>query len=114
MKAMFFLLVFACTGGAGWSASNSLKEVATKLCALEEVSYPDIMSYRRIKLNFALLRSPSSRFEASMTFRRHEIIDNSMRAVIEEGGMSFPFMCSYHWFFVFNHCPYFFTFLNCL
>ena len=54
-KATFCPLVFACTGGAGPSASKALKQLASKLSAQKADSYADIRLYLRTKISFALL-----------------------------------------------------------
>ena len=84
-KATFCPLIFACTGGAGPSASKALKQLASKLSARKEVSYADIISYLRTKISFALLRSFVLFIRGSWTLRRREIFDASMGAVVEEG-----------------------------
>ena len=83
-KATFCPLVFACTGGAGPSASKTLKQLASKLSARKEDSYADIRLYLRTKISFALLRSSILCIRWSRTLRRPEIVDAS-RAVVEEG-----------------------------
>ena len=79
-KATFCPLVFACTGGAGASASKVLKQLASTLSARKDDSYADI-SYLRTKISFALLRSSILCMRGSKTLRRSEIVDASMGAV---------------------------------
>ena len=43
-------LVFACTGGAGLSASKAVKQLASKLSARKEDSYADTISHLRTNI----------------------------------------------------------------
>ena len=81
-KATFCPLVFACTGGAGPSASNALKQLASKLSARKEDSHADLRT-----ISFALLRISILCICGSRTLRWREIVDASMGAVVEEGGL---------------------------
>ena len=53
----FNALVFACSGGAGPSASRVMKQLATKFSEKRGEPYGDTISYIRTKISFALLRS---------------------------------------------------------
>ena len=53
----FNALVFACSGGAGPSASRVMKQLATKISEKRGEPYADTISYIRTKISFALLRS---------------------------------------------------------
>ena len=83
-KATVCPLVFACTGGAGPSASKKLKQLASKLSAQKETRYADIVSYLKTKISFAPLRSSILCIRGPRTLKRREIVDASMGAVVEE------------------------------
>ena len=53
----FNVLVFACSGGAGPSASRVMKQLATKVSKKRGEPYADTISYIRTKISFAFLRS---------------------------------------------------------
>ena len=56
-NASFNPLIFACTGGAGPTATKVMKRLATKLCERRNESYADSITFIRTKVSFALLRS---------------------------------------------------------
>ena len=84
-KERFCPRVFACSGGAGPSASKALETLASKLSARKEDSYADIILYLRTKISFALLRSSILCNCWSRRLRRRENVEASMGAVFEKG-----------------------------
>ena len=82
-RATFCPLVFACTGGAGPSASKALKQLASKLSARKEDSYANIISYLRTKISFALLRSSIFCIRGSRKLRFRKIVDASLETVVK-------------------------------
>ena len=56
-KALFTPLVFSTTGGMGPRCEEALKKIAHKMAEKRGQRYASIISFMRIKLRFALLRS---------------------------------------------------------
>ena len=56
-NSSFNPIVFACTGGAGPSASRIMKKLAEKISIKKKESYPDTLSYIRTRVGFALIKS---------------------------------------------------------
>ena len=56
-NSSFNPIVFACTGGAGPSASRIMKKLAEKISIKKKESYPDTLSYIRTRDGFAPIES---------------------------------------------------------
>ena len=88
-KSTFNPLVFACTGGAGPSATKVITRLAAKINEKGTESYADAISYIRTKISFALLRSSVLCLRGCRATRRQQaIVESSISAIVHEGGLS--------------------------
>lgn len=78
-------LVFACTGGAGPSATKVMKQLASKISDKKGEPYADVISYIRTKISFALLRSCILCLRGCRALKSRDHVENSMSSVVEEG-----------------------------
>ena len=86
-KSSFNPLVFACTGGAGPSATKVITRLAAKINEKGSESYA--ISYIRTKISFALLRSFVLCLRGCRATRRQQaIVESSISARVHEGGLS--------------------------
>ena len=76
----FNALVFACSGGAGPSASRVMKQLETKI---SEEPYADTISYIRTKISFALLRSCVLCLRGCRGLKPRVLSENSISAGVE-------------------------------
>ena len=81
----FNALVFACSGGAGPSASRVMKQLATKISKKCGEPYADTISYIRTKISFALLRSCVLCLRGCRALKPCVLSATSISAVVEEG-----------------------------
>ena len=81
----FNALVFACSGGAGPSASRVMKQLATKISEKRGEPYADTISYIRTKISFALLRSCVLCLRGCRALKPRVLSETSISAVVEEG-----------------------------
>ena len=81
------LLVFACSGGAGPSASKVMSRRSLKLSEKRQDSYLDAIGYIRTQISFALLRRSVLCPRGSRSTRR-QTDESSISAMVEEGRMS--------------------------
>ena len=81
----FNALVFACSGGAGPSASRVMKQLATKISEKRGELYADTISYIRTKISFALLRSCVLCLRGCRALKPRVLSETSISAVVEEG-----------------------------
>ena len=87
-KSTFNPLVFACTGGAGPSATKVITRLAAKINEKGTESYADAISYIRTKISFALLRSSVLCLRGCRATRRQQaIVESSISAIVHEGGL---------------------------
>ena len=88
-KNTFNPLSFACTGGAGPSATKVITRLAAKINEKGTESYADAISYIRTKISFALLRSSVLCLRGCRATRRQQaIVESSISAIVHEGGLS--------------------------
>ena len=88
-KSTFNPLIFACTGGAGPSATKVITRLAAKINEKGSESYADAISYIRTKISFALLRSSVLCLRGCRATRRQQaIVESSISAIVHEGGLS--------------------------
>ena len=87
-NSTFNPLVFACTGGAGPSASKVMSRLALKISEKSIESYADVIGYIRTKVSFALLRSSVLCLRGCRSLKRKLPNDSSIGAVVEEGRLS--------------------------
>ena len=88
-KSTFIPLIFACTGGAGPSATKVITRLAAKINEKGSESYADAISYIRTKISFALLRSSVLCLRGCRATRRQQaIVESSISAIVHEGGLS--------------------------
>ena len=80
----FNALVFACSGGAGPSASRVMKQLATKISEKRGEPYADTISYIRTKISFALLRSCVLCLRGCRALKPRVLSETSISAVVEE------------------------------
>ena len=81
----FNALVFACSGGAGPSASRVMKQLATKISEKRGEPYADTISYIRSKISLALLRSCVLCLRGCRAFKPRVLSETSISAVVKEG-----------------------------
>ena len=81
----FNALVFACSGGAGPSASRVMKQLATKISEKRGEPYADTISYIRTKISIALLRSCVLCLMGCRALKPRALSETSISAVVEEG-----------------------------
>ena len=79
----FNKLVFACSGGAGPSASRVMKEHAIKISEKRGEPYADTISYIRTKISFALLRSCVLCLRGCRALKPRVLSETSISAVVE-------------------------------
>ena len=97
----FNALVFACSGGAGASASRIMKQLATKISEKRGEPYADIMSYIQTKISFALRRSCVLCLRGCRALKPRVLSETSISAVVEEGRLHWVysgltlFLCSF-------------------
>ena len=88
-NSSFHPLVFACTGGAGPSASKVMSRLEAKISKKSLESYAETMNYIRTKVSFALLRSSILCLRGCRALRRsHPIEESSIGAIVREGRLS--------------------------
>ena len=87
-KSTFNPLVFACTGGAGPSATKVISRLASKISEKSSDTYADAISYIRTKISFALLRSSVLCLRGCRSTKRKQIEEPSISAIVHEGGLS--------------------------
>ena len=88
-NSSFNPLIFACTGGAGPSASKVMERLALKISEKSVDSYADIIGYIRTKISFTLRRSSVLCLRGCRSLRRQlPVDDSSIGAVVEEGRLS--------------------------
>ena len=87
-KSTFNPLVFACTGGAGPSATKVITRLASKVNEKSTESYSEAISYIRTKISFALLRSCVLCLRGCRSTRCQPAMESSISAVVHEGGLS--------------------------
>ena len=88
-NSSFNPLVFACTGGAGPSASKVMSRLASKISEKSLGSYAETMNYIRTKVSFALLRSSILCLRGCRALRRsHPIEESWIGAIVQEGRLS--------------------------
>ena len=87
-NSTFNPLIFACTGGAGPSASKVMSRLALKISEKGYDSYSDAIGYIRTKISFALLRSSILCIRGCRALRRNIETDSSITAVVKEGRLS--------------------------
>ena len=99
----FNALVFACSGGAGTSASRVMKQLATKISEKRREPYADTISYIRTKISFALLRSCVLCLRGCRALKPRVLSETSISAVVEEGRLHwvFVFLTSFHCLFLY-------------
>ena len=84
-ESTFNPLIFACTGGAGPSATKVIIRLAAKINEKGSESYADAISYIRTKINFALLRSSVLYLRGCRATRRQQtIVESSNSAIVHE------------------------------
>ena len=82
-------LIFACTGGAGPSASKVMSRFALKLSEKGYDSYSDAISFIRTKISFALLRSSVLCLSGCRALKRQiDHVESSIAATVQEGRLS--------------------------
>ena len=82
-------LVFACTGGAGPSASKVMSRLALKISEKGYDSYSDAISFIRTKISFALLRSSVLCLRGCRALKRQiDHFESSIAATVQEGRLS--------------------------
>ena len=86
-NSSFNPLVFACSGGAGPSASKVMSRLALKISEKGQDSYSDAIGYIRTQISFALLRSSVLCLRGSRSIRR-QTEESSISAMVEEGRLS--------------------------
>ena len=73
--------------GAAPTATRTMQRLAKKLSEKRQESYPESINYIRTKISFALLRSSILYIRGCRSLRKVQIIDNSISAIVEEGGL---------------------------
>ena len=86
-NSSFNPLVFACSGGAGPSASKVVYRLALKISEKGQDSYSDAIEYIRTQISLALLRSSVLCLRGSRSTRR-QTEESSISAMVEEGRFS--------------------------
>ena len=87
-NSSFNPIVFACTGGAGPSASRIMKKLAEKMSHKRKESYSDTLSYIRTKVSFALLKSATLCIRGCRSLKAPlPNYINSISAIVSEGDM---------------------------
>ena len=86
-NSSFIPLVFACSGGAGPSASKVMSRLALKISEKGQDSCSDAIGYIRTQISFALLRCSMLCLRGSRSFRR-QTDESSISAMVEEGRLS--------------------------
>ena len=86
-NSSFNPLVFACSGGAGPSASKVISRLALKISEKGQDSYSDPIGNIRTQISFALLRS-SVLCIRGFRYTRRQTEESSMSAMVEEGKLS--------------------------
>ena len=87
-KATFTPLVFACTGGAGPSATKAIQQLASKLSEKRDDSYANVIAFIRTKLSFGLLRSAILCIRGSRSVRRSQVVESSIGTIVQEGRLT--------------------------
>ena len=88
-KSTFNPLVFACTGGAGPSATKVISRIASKISERSTETYSDAITYIRTRISFALLRSSVLCLRGCRSSKRKPIVEeSSISAIVHEGGLS--------------------------
>ena len=98
-NSSFNPLVFACSGGAGPSASKVMSRHALKINEKGQDSYSDAIRYIRTQISFALLRSSVLCLRGSRSIRR-QTEESSVSAMVEEGRLSWPTSTILIWWFL--------------
>ena len=87
-KRTFNHLVFACTGGAGPSATKVITRLAAKINEKGSGSYADAINYIRTKISFVILRSSVLCLRGCNAIRRQQaIVESSISVIVYEGGL---------------------------
>ena len=81
----FNALVSACSSGAGPSASRVVKQLAIKISENYGKPYANTLSYIRMKISFAVLRSCVLCLKGYRALKPRVLSENSVSAVVEEG-----------------------------
>ena len=81
----FNAFVFACSGGAGPSASRVMKQLAAKISEKRGEPYADTISYIRTKISFANLRSCVLCLRGCRALKPRVLSETSISAVVQEG-----------------------------
>ena len=88
----FNALIFACSGGAGPSASRVMKQLATKISEKLGESYADTISHIRTKISFALLSCVLC-LRGCRALKPRVLSETSISAVVEEGRLHWVYGC---------------------
>ena len=80
-----FRSLISCTGGAGPSASKSIQRLTSRISYKKEDSVSDVITYRRTKLNFALLRSSILFLGGARCMHRRPVVEALIGTIVEEG-----------------------------
>jgi len=84
-NSSFNPIIFACTGGAGPSASKIMKKLAEKIGQKKKESYADTLAYIRTRVSFALLKSAVLCIRGCRSLKPPTPIDNnSITAMMSE------------------------------
>ena len=86
-NSSFNHLLFACSGGAGPSASKVMSRFPLKISEKGQDRYSDAIGYTRTQISFALLRSSVLGLRGSRSTRR-QIDESSISAMVEEEKLS--------------------------
>ena len=100
-RSSFNALSFACSGGAGPSASRVMKQLATKIRENRGEPYADSISYIRMKISFAILRSCVLCLRECCALKPRVLSESSISTVVEEGRLHWVFGC-----FTLFLCPF--------
>ena len=87
-KSYFVSLVFSCMGGAGPSATRTIKQLASKIAEKKNESYTDAITYIRRRKGFSLLRSAIIFLRGCRGSKRPTDIDSSCSAMVREGRLT--------------------------
>ena len=84
-NSTFNPLVFSSTGGAGPSASKVMKQLAQKIFEKREEKYSDVMSFIRMEISFALLKSSILCIRGCRALKSTNTIENAISCLLAEG-----------------------------